>query len=322
MSRPRPDLSEESPDEACARIAAGQHGLISLDQARQSGLSKDQIRTRIVAKRWERLLPRVFRIAGVPPTWRQALVAVCIWAGEGSAASHRSAAAMHGLAGCPEGVVEITVPRRLKAPENVILHRTVAPSIERAVLIDGIPVTPVARTLLDLGAVAGPLVGEAAVEDAIRKGLVSPTRLRWELDRYGGRGKPGAAALQKVLEARGDGSRPLESLFELKLLKLIRASRLPIPHRQYEVRENGQLIARVDFAYPGALVAIEADGFAFHSGRATFQTDRSRQNALTTRGWVVLRFTWADIHERPDEVVTKIRIALELSARNRGMGDS
>lgn len=263
----------------------------------------------------------MFRIAGVPPSWRQELMAVCLWAGKGVAASRRSAAVLHGLAGFPEGIVEITVLRKLKTPKNVILHRTLSPTVEKTVFIDGIPVTPIARTLLELGAVVDLLVVEAAVEDALRKRLVSSTRLRWELDRFGGHGEPGAAALAKVLEARGDGSPPLESLLEVKLLNLIRRSGLPLPHRQYEIRKKGQLIAPVDFAYPNALLAIEVDGFTFHSPRPKFQSDRSRQNELTTEGWAVLRFTWADIHERPEETVAKIRMSLELSARNRRFGD-
>jgi very-short-patch-repair endonuclease len=60
-------------------------------------------------------------------------------------------------------------------------------------------------------------------------------------------------------------------------------------------------------------VAIEADGFAFHSGSEEFQIDRERQNVIVLHGWQVLRFTWLDLTEYPDRVLAVIRAA--ISAR-------
>jgi very-short-patch-repair endonuclease len=66
----------------------------------------------------------------------------------------------------------------------------------------------------------------------------------------------------------------------------------------------------IDFAFPGSMVAIEVDGFAHHSDVTRFQRDRQRQNDLVRAGWTVLRFTWADVTERPHDVVARVRTEL------------
>ena len=63
------------------------------------------------------------------------------------------------------------------------------------------------------------------------------------------------------------------------------------------------MVAEIDFAHLGLHIAIEVDGRAFHSDRRSFERDRSRQNTLVVGGWLVLRFTWEQITERPDEAV-------------------
>ncbi|MEY4170638.1 MAG: hypothetical protein RLZ94_1711 [Actinomycetota bacterium] len=75
----------------------------------------------------------------------------------------------------------------------------------------------------------------------------------------------------------------------------------------YAVRdEGGRILAEIDFADPGLMIAIEVDGRAFHSDRRSFERDRERQNMLTLRGWVVLRFTWERIVNDPDGVIAEI----------------
>jgi very-short-patch-repair endonuclease len=76
----------------------------------------------------------------------------------------------------------------------------------------------------------------------------------------------------------------------------------------------GRVMAEIDFAHVGLRIAIEVDGRAFHSDRLSFERDRQRQNALTVGGWLVLRFTWEQITERPDEVIAVIRAAIAQRA--------
>lgn len=66
----------------------------------------------------------------------------------------------------------------------------------------------------------------------------------------------------------------------------------------------------IDFAYPELRIAIEVDGYGPHSSRAAFQSDRVRQNDLVGLGWMVLRFTWADVVRRPERVARQIAQAI------------
>lgn len=70
---------------------------------------------------------------------------------------------------------------------------------------------------------------------------------------------------------------------------------------------GGELIAVVDVAFAATRIALEVDGMAPHVDVERFRHDRSRQNDLVAFGWTVLRFTWADLTERPGYVVAMIR---------------
>jgi len=71
----------------------------------------------------------------------------------------------------------------------------------------------------------------------------------------------------------------------------------------------------VDVLFRGIRLVIEIDGRGHHIGKEVFEADRWRQNLLVLDGWCVLRFTWAMLMERPDEVVAMIRSALAMLAR-------
>lgn len=98
--------------------------------------------------------------------------------------------------------------------------------------------------------------------------------------------------------------------FWRRLLRCIRRGRLPEPARQFEVRDRGKLFARVDLAYPDVRLAIEADGYRYHSGRVAWQRDLERRNSLTSLGWRVIHVTWNDVVSGGERVLVEIRQAL------------
>jgi very-short-patch-repair endonuclease len=300
----------KEPDSLCADLARSQHGVISRSQALRIGLSSDAIARRLSRGRWETLYPRVYRVSGAPPSWRQTLFGACLWTGPDAVASHRSAAALWGLEGVRDGFVEITSSRRTKPPPELVLH--VLPSLERCDVskVDGIPATNVSRTLIDLGAVVGIEAVEAALDDALRRRLTSLPRVTSRLAEVGGNGRRGVGVLRKLLAERDPALAVPESVLEARLVHLLRRANLPEPTRQYEVRERGKLLARVDLAYPDCRLAIEADGYRYHSGRAAWQRDLKRRNVLTSRGWRVIHVTWADVTVDGNGIVSEIRRAL------------
>lgn len=102
-----------------------------------------------------------------------------------------------------------------------------------------------------------------------------------------------------------------QSVFETRLLGVIRQAGLPMPALQYPVAiPNG--IAVVDFAFVEYRIAVEADGFRWHSGRRRWDHDRARRNALTLLGWIVIHVTWRQLRDRPREIVEAVRTAISL----------
>jgi very-short-patch-repair endonuclease len=92
---------------------------------------------------------------------------------------------------------------------------------------------------------------------------------------------------------------------------MFRSFGLPEPQRQFTVQVDGNTF-RLDFAYPERRLAIELDGYAFHSSPERFRADRERQNLVSLAGWLVLRFTWHDITQRPVSVALTIAEALGI----------
>jgi very-short-patch-repair endonuclease len=96
------------------------------------------------------------------------------------------------------------------------------------------------------------------------------------------------------------------------VLSLLTSAGLPSPETQCVVDHDGSFVARVDLAYPDILLAIEVDGYRYHSSRAAWQADLDRQNRLMSLGWTILRFTKDDVTFRPRLLVARVR---DLHAR-------
>jgi len=189
--------------------------------------------------------------------------------------------------------VEITVRARRSAPSpNLVVHRGLVPA---TVVIEGIPATNAARTLLDVASRVEPPLLETLVDDAITRRITTRANLEWEATLSGGQGRPGTRAFRDAIAHLREGH--CESPLENKVLRLLIADGLPVPRRQYEI-QSGDFKARVDFAYPEAKLAIEVDGFRHHGDREAFERDRRRDARLAALGWTVIRVTDRQVQER------------------------
>lgn len=273
------------------------------------------IQYRVRTGRWERVARDVFRLAGSPTSWRQTLLAACLAWGPGAVVSHLAAAALWRLAGFEMELVHLTVPRsRKRARGPGIVHRHALPRAD-VTTIEGIPVTTPARTLIDLASVTPAEAVEEALDDALRRGLVSIPHLRRRLAALARPGRPGVALMRRLLDARDPSAATPQSVFERRVLRVFREADLPEPVLQYEIRDGDQLIATVDFAFPETRLAIEADGYRWHSGRRKWDHDRARLNRLTLLGWRVIHVTWTDLTRRPETVTKAIANALATKPR-------
>ncbi|MDQ3986785.1 MAG: hypothetical protein M3280_09845 [Actinomycetota bacterium] len=233
-----------------------------------------------------------------------------LWAGEGAAVSHRSAALLWGLDGVQGAPLDLTMSlgRNMKGPGVKTYRSKRLPECD-ITFHRGFRITTPARTIVDLASVMQPGSFELALEDALRKGLTSVRRLQWRYEELCGPGRKGCGLVRQFLdEFRSETS--TESGLEVKVERLLVRGRLPRPVRQYEIFSARRSIARPDLAYPSALIAIEAHSFRHHSGRSAWYRDIERDRELRKLGWLVIYVTDEDLRNRPDEVIDEVRNAL------------
>ncbi|MFM1965234.1 MAG: hypothetical protein RL134_959 [Actinomycetota bacterium] len=149
-------------------------------------------------------------------------------------------------------------------------------------------------------------------DQALQRRWIDAKVMEETVNSRSGRGRKGSTRLRALLDRASTGSR---SEAEQRMGALLsRTSGNWIAN--YAVRdEQGRVLAEIDFADPDLMIAIEVDGRAFHSDRRSFERDRERQNMLTLRGWVVLRFTWERIVRDPHGVIAEIRAATDRFPR-------
>ena len=290
-------------------LALAQLFVISVRQAGAIGVDHRALSRAVAAGTLVRDLPGVYRIPGPEITWESRLMAAQLWLDRPDAVvSHRSAAALWGLPGFSRGPIELSTTKWKKPLPPVVVHKVGEEIPGCTTTVGPIQVTNAGRTLVDVAGLVPPDALEGAVEDAIRRGLTSYAHLRWLSQGRKGKGAKGIVALRKLLEQAN--VRPTESHFELRLFQALRKASLPLPERQFEIRDAGRLLGRVDFAYPWAKIAIEADSYAFHSGRDAWETGLARRNALTSLGWLVIHVTYRQMKSDMAEVAERVREAL------------
>lgn len=117
------------------------------------------------------------------------------------------------------------------------------------------------------------------------------------------------SGVRHLRDARVELGLGIRSEGERMLVKHIKSARLFGWVAGYPVRVGTQRY-ELDLAFPDQKIALEVDGYAYHSSRDQFVQDRRRQNDLIAAGWLVLRFSWRDLSEQPDHVVASIRAAI------------
>ena len=305
------DRHQESFDGRLGRLVRGQYGVFSREQALSLGATRSLMQRRVQYGRWEEPYSGVYRIAGTPRTRRQTLLVACMFWGTGACVSGRSAGWLWQLTETLIDQTEIIVPRgRKRTHHDHIIHRcNLDPS--DITVVDAIPVTTPARTIIDLAGLVSKELLEEALDEAIRRGRTTPAQVRWLLFRTSPRGRQGIGTLRSLLDARRRSADVPASPLETRLLRAMMRGGLPKPELQHEVRDGHRLVAIVDFAFPALKIAIEADGYRWHSGRARWQHDLNRRNKLTALGWRVIHITWNDLETSPDEVVSSVQRIIE-----------
>ena len=300
-------------EERVLRRMRRQHGLVSREQALADGMSEGQIKYRLDTGKWLAEARGVYRHAAVASSVLSRLLAVCL--AHDGLASHRSAAALHGVDGYRLDRVEIVVPSaRSLSIDGVTVHESKQMDSARPTERRGVLCTGLARTVLDLAAVVPQERLDCTIDAVLRDGQLRRSDLYGVLMSHARRGRDGCRALRASLDARfGDDPVPL-SEWSRMVEGLLVDFGLDRPRLEYRIcRADGSLIAQVDLAYPGRRLAIELDSVRYHLNRESFVNDRRRGNRLMVAGWNVLTFTWDDYINRPTGLCSTVAEALDAT---------
>lgn len=286
------------------QLARTQSGTIRRDQLKQNGVS-DRVIDRMLATGALTPVHRgVLLVGGAPLSHRARLWAAVL--ATGGVLCGTTAGALWGLIDGPGNQLSVLVPhgRRIKCPDGVRLRRwrdRQPPTDD----IDGLPVTSRTWTTLSLLAELRSDHSIRLADRALQQGWITKAQLAQRVHDFPHR--RGNPQLRILLTTIGDGA-AAES--ERKLHRLLEGAGITGWTANEPIWVDGMLIAVVDVALSRYKIAIEIDGMAHHVDVDQFRRDRSRQNQLVTHGWTVLRFTWADLTERPRYIERTIRSAM------------
>ena len=235
------------------------------------------------------------------PFGDSARIRAAVWSyGHTACASGLAAAWWHGLTRFAPNEVEVTLARNgygrsrpgCRPRRRDLASRDI--SDVRGLHVTALPLTAVEAAARRGG---GPKLMDSALQISTTLPELWDAHLR-------NKGRYGSPAARRLLRAAATGAQSEAERLFLKLLD---------EHGITGWAANRRVGPyKVDVIFAGRMVAVEVDGWAFHSDPEKFVNDRRRQNYLVLNGWTVLRFTWLDLAEYPDRVASVVRSAISV----------
>ena len=282
------------------KLAVRQHGVVSVGQLRRIGLDANAVARRVAAGHLYRLHGGVYAVGRPALSWRGKYLAAVLACGPGAVLSHWSAGRVLGLT--ERSRLTVTIPQARAGPMGIEVHRSRMLTPLDVTRLDGIPVTSVARTMLDLAAVASRRELARLVDRAERLRVFDLTAVEEVLSRA--RGRRGARALRTAVA----DWRPRDTRSELEesFADMVDASsRLEPPLFNVLVEgERGRY--EVDALWPAQRVIVELDGFAYHRTRRDRERDAEKDADLELAGYRVVRLTRGDVTIRRDRTARRL----------------
>lgn len=301
-----------------SRVALRQHGCWSAAQAVEAGIHRETVRRWRDAGRAVQVLPRVFAMAGTPPTWELRAVAALLWAGGDALLARWSAARVVGLrlpssSRVGESVRLVVGDRCFRVPDGVVVHRSRNLGPEDAATTVPLRHTTPGRTICDLAAELGPEDLRALVAHAVREERTDATDLRATLARVGP--VAGAARVRALADELSPLDADCRSELETRFLRLMRSAGLEPTAMNHPVRDAEGRRRYLDAVWLPQHVAVELDSRQEHGTLLDWHDDLRREAAVLLAGpWrMLVRLSWYDVVDRADEVVRRISLALEAA---------
>lgn len=312
MRNKRPEQASAAPG-SLADLAKRQHGVVSIRQMTGPlGYSRSAVYRAVDARRLHRLYPGVYAVGHTRISLHGQCLAAVLACGPEAVLSHVSAAWLWDLTSTSPLPASVSTPLHRRRRPPLRLHEARSLTVTDRALRDGIPVTSLARTLLDLAATVRLEWLEKMVERSEERELFDLGVVDELLARTVGH--HGHARLRKAIALYKPTSFTRSGL-ERRFLELVLEAGLPQPRTNYV--EHG---FELDCYWPEFRFAVELDVFETHGTRAAFERDRKRQEDLLLLGIGMTRVTGPRLEREPDEVVE--RVARLLSARGLRRGSS
>ena len=285
-------------------VASSQWGVIGLQQLRDCGVDSDTADRWRGAGRLHSIHRGVYALghSSVPIEGR--LVAALLHAGPGALLSHQAAGWWWGFLDYEPGVIDISAPGRRRSLGGVRVHH---PRVLDGTRWRRLPITTVSRTFRDLAA-------ESSIEELRRALAQADYRRLLNIDEVSaacGQGCHGTARLQAALERHEPRIAMTRSELERRFLKECEAAGIALP--EVNVVVEGWT---VDALWRAERVVVELDGRDNHSSPGQIERDRRKELQLRAAGYVVVRYTWAQVALEPQVVMADLRAILSRPAKS------
>lgn len=283
-------------DRVIRELASRAHGVVTRSELVDAGLSTDEVKRR---REKGLLIPihrGVYRFGHQAPNLEARYLAAVKACGNEAVLSGPAAGYLWRLIKGSPPEPEVLTPNDRRVP-GVRVHRARRTDLAEIGKRQGIPITTVPRTLVDLASsLSKPALARACHEAGVLY-RVTPAQVDEVLGRLPN--APGRAKLDRVLH--GDVPVTLSKL-EARFLQRMREARLPLPITNRIAGGH-----RVDCRWAAHRLTVVLDSYRFHNSRYAWDKDRLREREARSRGDAFRRYTWADVIEDPEYMLNELR---------------
>jgi hypothetical protein len=281
--------------------------MVTHRQLGEIGIRGSAITRRVAVGRLVRHYRGVYSVGHVQHTPEARWIAAVMACGRCAVLSHLDAAVLWKIYATNGTTIHVTTTSRSgRTPPGIKVHRARKLDPADTTQKDRIPVTTVARTLVDLTDLLPSDRILRAMREAEYLKLLDLDTLIAAVQRANGRKQ--LTKLTKAIERHTPGQIVRDELEHL-FLELVHAVGLPAPETNVKIRTRRRTYT-VDCLWRDQGVAVELDGRAAHMRAAAFEEDRARDAALTAVGLRLLRFTWRRLTEEPEDVLAELEATL------------
>ena len=302
-------MVDEAPDVAVAGLAARQRGVVSREQVLAEGMTARMIQRRLESGLWITAQRGVYALAGAPDDRARALWAAVLHAGDRSALARHTAGRLHEFEEAIDSTdidVNVRVLRR-HPPDGVRWHRQVDMVDEDVVVLDGLPVTSIPRTAMDLAGAISITRLRRFIESAVVHRGYETASFGLVLGRIRRSGKHGVLAMERVLDDLGPGQDLPRSELERLLDRVIELAGLPVPVHEHPLPGARDRPGFVDRCWADVRLIVEADGRRWHTRRQQIGIDYDRRTDSQTVGYQTTAFLWERLHGDAEGSADRLR---------------